>query len=55
VAHGLSAVPQLRVRLARGREHPRESIDVFFIVTAGGGGWEHLQRQRDGIDDVPST
>jgi pyruvate dehydrogenase E2 component (dihydrolipoamide acetyltransferase) len=37
VAHGLSAVPQLRVRLARGREYPRESIDVFFIVTAGGG------------------
>ena len=27
----------LRVRLARGREYPRESIDVFFIVAAEGG------------------
>ncbi|HEY7359760.1 MAG TPA: 2-oxo acid dehydrogenase subunit E2, partial [Streptosporangiaceae bacterium] len=37
VAHGLAAVPELRVRLARGREHDRESVDVFFIVAAGGG------------------
>jgi pyruvate/2-oxoglutarate dehydrogenase complex dihydrolipoamide acyltransferase (E2) component len=37
VAHGLAAVPELRVRLARGREHERESVDVFFIVTAEGG------------------
>ncbi len=37
VAHGLAAVPQLRVRLARGREHERESVDVFFIVAAEGG------------------
>jgi pyruvate dehydrogenase E2 component (dihydrolipoamide acetyltransferase) len=37
VAHGLEAVPDLRVRLARGREYPRESIDVFFIVAAEGG------------------
>lgn len=37
VAHGLSVVPQLRVRLARGREYPRESIDVFFIVTTEAG------------------
>jgi 2-oxoacid dehydrogenase/acyltransferase catalytic subunit len=37
VAHGLSVVPELRVRLARGREHRRESIDVFFIVAAEGG------------------
>ena len=37
VAHGLAAVPELRVRLARGREHERESADVFFIVTTEGG------------------
>jgi 2-oxoacid dehydrogenases acyltransferase (catalytic domain) len=37
VAHGLAGVPELRVRLARGREHQRESVDVFFIVTAEGG------------------
>jgi pyruvate dehydrogenase E2 component (dihydrolipoamide acetyltransferase) len=37
VAHGLSAVPELRIRLARGREYERESVDVFFIVAAEGG------------------
>jgi 2-oxoacid dehydrogenases acyltransferase (catalytic domain) len=37
VAHGLTVVPELRVRLTRGREHARESVDVFFIVTAAGG------------------
>jgi len=37
VAHGLTQVPVLRVRLAAGREHPRESLDVFFIVSAEGG------------------
>jgi pyruvate dehydrogenase E2 component (dihydrolipoamide acetyltransferase) len=37
VAHGLENVPALRQRLARGREYDRESIDVFFIVTTGGG------------------
>jgi hypothetical protein len=31
-------VPRLRVRLAHGREHDRESLDVFFIVAALGGG-----------------
>jgi pyruvate/2-oxoglutarate dehydrogenase complex dihydrolipoamide acyltransferase (E2) component len=37
VAHGLATVPELRVRLARGREYDRESADVFFIVATGGG------------------
>ncbi len=37
VAHGLDSVPDLRVRLARGREFERESTDVFFIVAAEGG------------------
>jgi 2-oxoacid dehydrogenases acyltransferase (catalytic domain) len=37
VAHGLAEVPELRVRLARGREHDRDSVDVFFIVTTGNG------------------
>jgi hypothetical protein len=30
-ADGLTAVPDLRVRLARGREYARESVDVFFV------------------------
>lgn len=37
VAHGVSVVPALQQRLARGRLYPRESIDIFFIVTADGG------------------
>jgi len=37
VAQGLLAVPSLRVRLAFGREHPRESTDVFFILTPAAG------------------
>jgi hypothetical protein len=37
VAHGLVAVPKLQVRLAHGREYPRGSVDVFFIVSAEGG------------------
>lgn len=36
VAYGLTEVPTLQVRLARGREYPRESVDVFFIVAAPG-------------------
>ncbi len=37
VARGLTVVPELRMRLARGREYPRESTDVFFIVATEGG------------------
>jgi len=37
VAHGLAEVPELRVRIAHGREYERDSIDVFFIVTASRG------------------
>ncbi len=37
VAHGLAVVPELRMRLAHGREYERESLDVFFIVTTGNG------------------
>lgn len=37
VAHGLVTVPELQVRLARGREYPRDSVDVFFIVATEGG------------------
>jgi hypothetical protein len=36
VAHALAAQPELCVRLARGREYPRESVDVFFIVSVPG-------------------
>jgi hypothetical protein len=35
VAHGLRAVPELNVRLVRGRSHPRESVDVLVIVALG--------------------
>jgi len=37
VAHGLAAVPDIRVRIAHGRLHERESVDVFFIVATRGG------------------
>jgi pyruvate/2-oxoglutarate dehydrogenase complex dihydrolipoamide acyltransferase (E2) component len=37
VAHGLAAVPDLRVRIAHGRVYERHSIDVFFIVATRGG------------------
>ena len=37
VAHGLDRVPDLRVRLAHGREYERETTDVFFIIAADGG------------------
>lgn len=37
VAHGLAAVPGLRLRPAHGRLYERQSIDVFFIVATGGG------------------
>jgi pyruvate dehydrogenase E2 component (dihydrolipoamide acetyltransferase) len=34
VAYALAEVPELNVRRARGRLRPRESVDVFFIVSA---------------------
>ncbi len=37
VAHGLVSVPGMQMRLAHGREYPRETTDVFFIVAAEGG------------------
>ena len=37
VAHGIDSVPDLRVRLARGREYARESTDIFFILAVAGG------------------
>lgn len=37
VAHALRRVPAMNVRLAMGREYPRESVDVFFIVSTEGG------------------
>ena len=37
IAHGLLAVPDVNVRLARGREFPRSGADVFFIVAAAEG------------------
>jgi 2-oxoacid dehydrogenases acyltransferase (catalytic domain) len=36
VAYALTEVPGLRVRIGRGREYPRESTDVFFVVAAPG-------------------
>ncbi len=37
VAHALSAVPDINVRLVGGRAIPRESIDVFFITSVAKG------------------
>ncbi len=37
VARALSAVPSLNVRLLGSRAIPRESIDIFFITSVGGG------------------
>ena len=37
VAHALSAVPELNVRLVSGGAIPRESIEVFFITAVAGG------------------
>lgn len=37
VAYALNEVPDLQVRLARGREYPRETTDIFFIIAADGG------------------
>ena len=37
VAYALNEVPDLKVRLARGREYARESTDIFFIIAAEGG------------------
>ncbi|MCP2250444.1 2-oxo acid dehydrogenase subunit E2 [Lentzea aerocolonigenes] len=37
VAHGLVQVPELRVRVAFGREYERETADVFFITSVENG------------------
>lgn len=56
VAHALVAVPELTVRLARGREHQRDSVDVFFIVSTDGGsdlsGIKVAQADRKSILDI---
>lgn len=49
VAHGLTEVPDLLVRLAHGREYRRESTDVFFIVAADGG--ELTGRKVERVDE----
>ena len=38
IARGLAENPSMNTRLAFGRFIPRESVDVFVIVSAGGGG-----------------
>jgi pyruvate dehydrogenase E2 component (dihydrolipoamide acetyltransferase) len=38
IARGLADNPSINTRLAFGRFIPRESVDVFVIVSAGGGG-----------------
>jgi pyruvate dehydrogenase E2 component (dihydrolipoamide acetyltransferase) len=37
LARALAEVPEVAVRLVRGRVYPRESIDIFFIVATDGG------------------
>ena len=36
LALGLAEVPSLQVRFAHGREYPRESIDIFYVIAAPG-------------------
>jgi pyruvate dehydrogenase E2 component (dihydrolipoamide acetyltransferase) len=38
IALGLAENPSINTRLARGRFHPRDTVDIFVIVAAGGGG-----------------
>ncbi|HWH32362.1 MAG TPA: 2-oxo acid dehydrogenase subunit E2, partial [Egibacteraceae bacterium] len=38
IAHAYAESPDLNVRLFRGRLIPRDSVDIFFIVSTGGGG-----------------
>jgi pyruvate dehydrogenase E2 component (dihydrolipoamide acetyltransferase) len=37
IAHALTLVPEMNVRLSHGRAYPRESTDVFFIVSTADG------------------
>ena len=37
LAHALEAVPDLNVRIRRGRARPRRSIDIFFITAVASG------------------
>jgi pyruvate/2-oxoglutarate dehydrogenase complex dihydrolipoamide acyltransferase (E2) component len=37
LAHALVAVPDLNVRLRRGRAVPRSSVDIFFVTAVAGG------------------
>ena len=38
IAHAYGENPDLNVRLFRGRLIPRDSVEIFFIVSTGGGG-----------------
>ena len=38
LALGFTENPSVNTRLARGRFHPRDTVDIFIIVAAGGGG-----------------
>jgi len=38
IARALAENPSLNTRLARGRFHPRDTVDIFVIVAAAGGG-----------------
>ncbi|MCW5803118.1 MAG: 2-oxo acid dehydrogenase subunit E2 [Deltaproteobacteria bacterium] len=38
IARALDRVPELNVRIRRGRAHPRGTIDVFFIAAVASGG-----------------
>ncbi len=50
LAHALEAVPDLNVRIHRGRIRPRRSIDIFFITSVAGG--HDLSGVK--IADIPS-
>jgi pyruvate dehydrogenase E2 component (dihydrolipoamide acetyltransferase) len=37
VAHAMRTVPELNVKIRRGRAYPRETIDVFFVTSVAAG------------------
>jgi len=54
VAHALVVVPDLRLRVAFGREFMRPTVDVFFIV-ADGGGQELTGVKVERADEKPAV
>jgi pyruvate/2-oxoglutarate dehydrogenase complex dihydrolipoamide acyltransferase (E2) component len=47
--------PSMNTRLARGRFHPRESVDIFVIVAAGGGDLSGVKVRRADEKTAPEV